>query len=161
MNQGKPAPVPIIGGNGDDALPGGASADTGYDIAVDGAGGKVYWAQTFGDRILRANLDGTSPETLLEWPELDDPVSIALDTAGGKIYWAQLLNDEVLRANLDGSNAQSLFAWPRLDDPVALVFDSSSVGPPVLFPDPGGRLGPSQWRHRLRKYPPMRALRGS
>ncbi|UCC31145.1 MAG: hypothetical protein JSU86_02485, partial [Phycisphaerales bacterium] len=50
-------------------------------VAVDPMGGKAYWAQTFGDRIMRADLNGDNTETLLEWPVLDNPVAIAVDPA--------------------------------------------------------------------------------
>lgn len=50
-------------------------------VAVDPMGGRVYWVQTFGAWILRAELNGDNTETLLDWPVLDDPVAIAIDPA--------------------------------------------------------------------------------
>jgi hypothetical protein len=82
-------------------------------IAVDVAGGKIYWtrnndaAQT--GRIQRANLDGTDVETLLAGI---DPSSIALDLDAGKIYWNTYIAETdartIERANLDGSDYEVL-----------------------------------------------------
>ena len=40
-------------------------------IALDLAGGKIYWSEWIADRIRRANLDGSQVQTIvtgLEWP---------------------------------------------------------------------------------------------
>ena len=58
---------------------------------------KLYWADREGMRIMRANLDGTHIETLVETGHGDADrathanwcVGIALDVAGGKVYWTQ------------------------------------------------------------------------
>ena len=81
------------------------------DIAVDVAGGKMYWAEYVArndeHKILRANLDGTDIEVLYthnkQWWRIG---SIALDIAGGKIYWT--IGTKIQRADLDGSNVQNL-----------------------------------------------------
>lgn len=84
---------------------------------------KMYWAQSLGDRVIRAETDGTEIETVLEWPQLDDPVAIGLDAASGKIYWAQLFGDRIVRAGLDGGNIETLLEWPELDNPHDLALD--------------------------------------
>ena len=88
-------------------------------IALDVAGGKIYWTQesSQGDYIIgfvaRANLDGSNSEILFgEGPHLGD---IALDLVRGKVYWTQESSQGdyiigfVARANLDGSNSEILF----------------------------------------------------
>jgi len=75
------------------------------DVALDVAGGKVYWTT---ESLYRANLDGTGQEALLatNWGSS----SIDLDLANGKIYWHHVATNEFGRANLDGSAPESLFS---------------------------------------------------
>jgi hypothetical protein len=75
-------------------------------VAVDGAGGKVYWADQCAEKIQRANLDGTGVQDLVTG--LSSPSAIAVDGAGGKVYWDNTGTHKVQRANLDGSNVQDL-----------------------------------------------------
>jgi len=81
----------------------------GGSMAVDIAGGKVYWTDSVGDTIFRANLDGSDEEELLD--RSPDPIyGITLDTVGGKIYWTDGDNNRIWRANLsDGSDAEDVF----------------------------------------------------
>src|SRR6202020_782487 len=59
---------------------------------------KLYWCDREGMRVMRANLDGSEIETLIDTSEGDSRpgkvikkwgVGIALDTDGGKFYWTQ------------------------------------------------------------------------
>ena len=87
-------------------------------IALDVAGGKIYWADRGVYGIHRSDLDGSNPETIVEgygapgWARIID---ITLDVAGGKIYWTtrgsagDYFVFNVQRADLDGSNAEVLF----------------------------------------------------
>ncbi len=66
-------------------------------LKIDQQHGKLYWADREGMRIMRANLDGSHVETLVETAKGDearrDPrnwcVGIALDPGRGQIYWTQ------------------------------------------------------------------------
>ena len=87
----------------------------GRSIALDVAGGKIYWMsslQPYG--IQRANLDGSNVENVITAPGLlGYPTEIALDVARGKIYWTNPDPDEeagtIQRANLDGSDIETLW----------------------------------------------------
>src|SRR5499427_9565588 len=60
--------------------------------------GKLYWSDREGMRVMRANLNGSEIETLVD-TSLGDPrpgsdqrkwcVGIAVDSDGGKFYWTQ------------------------------------------------------------------------
>ena len=76
-------------------------------LAVDVAGGKLYWAEKTSDRtgrIKRANLDGSDVKLVKDLTSV--PLDIALDTVAGKLY---LINSwgKVQRLNVDGSNFQA------------------------------------------------------
>ena len=81
-------------------------------IALDVAGGKMYWANWgFPSGIQCANLDGSNVQTLVNTD--DGPSDIALDVAEGKVYWTvgPITEDgqgKIQRANLDGTNVETL-----------------------------------------------------
>ena len=88
-------------------------------IAVDIAGGKMYWTDRDSrdtsdpagkNSIQRANLDGTNVETLILGGNSIKEY-IVLDIFGGKMYWtdwSQFDVGKIQRANLDGSNVEDL-----------------------------------------------------
>ncbi len=78
-------------------------------IAVDVAGGKLYWADA--GSVRRSNLDGSDVEDLVAV----FPTDIALDVDAGKMYWTEMVGDKIQRANLDGSGVQLLHAEPQGD----------------------------------------------
>ena len=82
-------------------------------IAVDAAGGKIYWVDRRGGTIWRSDFDGSNSEQLPgDWGG-SEAMDIALDLRASKIYCAGLYYDggyygEVYRANLDGSEFERL-----------------------------------------------------
>ncbi len=76
-------------------------------IAVDLAGGKMYWTDSSQKAIRRANLDGSNVETLVSFPTASLK-GIALDVAAGKMYWTDTSARKIQRANLDGTLIQDL-----------------------------------------------------
>lgn len=91
-------------------------------LAVDPAGGKMYWNDTFDlpgtGQIRRANLDGSGVELLVSG--LDTPVGITLDVEGGKIYWTDTASQKIQRSNLDGTNVEDLVTGVK---PVGIALD--------------------------------------
>ena len=83
--------------------------------------GKLYWCDREGMRIMRASLDGSMLETLIDTSKGDsrpgpDPtkwcVGIALDTERGHIYWTQKGSDNagqgrIFRAGMDIPKGQT------------------------------------------------------
>ncbi len=81
-------------------------------LKLDAKHGKLYWSDREGMRIMRANLNGSNIETLVETAQGDEArkdarnwcVGIALDVDGGKVYWTQKGsggNGRIFRANLE------------------------------------------------------------
>lgn len=93
-------------------------------IALDTAGGKMYWtAVLIPVGIRRANLDGSNAETLVgRGPDgfLDNPASIALDLGAGNMYWTDKDTGKIQRANLDGSDVEDLITGLRRPNVIAL-----------------------------------------
>src|SRR6266852_6626755 len=84
-------------------------------LQIEKSTGRLYWSDREGMRVMRANLDGSNIETLVDTSGGDprpgpDPtkwcVGIAVDVAGGKIYWTQKGGDNagagrIFRANIE------------------------------------------------------------
>lgn len=101
-------------------------------LKLDAKHGKLYWSDREGMRIMRANLDGSQIETLVETAQGDEArkdarnwcVGMALDVDGGKMYWSQKgsgNNGRIFRANLDGSQIETLF--DNLPEPIDIDLD--------------------------------------
>jgi hypothetical protein len=103
-------------------------------IQLDKKNRKLYWSDREGMRVMRANLDGSAVETLVD-TSLGDAcpgpdarkwcVGIAVDADGGKIYWTQKGGDNagegrIFRANIDIPPGQS--AGNRKD--IELLYDN-------------------------------------
>ncbi|RIK72126.1 MAG: hypothetical protein DCC67_19700, partial [Planctomycetota bacterium] len=77
-------------------------------MALDLAGGKMYWVDHNAGRVQRANLDGSNAEILLSGFGNGTLVGIELDLAAGKMYWTNYSAGTIQRANLDGSGVENL-----------------------------------------------------
>jgi DNA-binding beta-propeller fold protein YncE len=116
-------------------------------LQIDKPSGKLYWCDREGMRVMRANLDGSKIETLVDTSQGDsrpgaDPnkwcVGIAVDAAAGKLYWTQKGGDNagqgrILRANLDIPRGQTPTArtdiellYDKLPEPIDLDLDLKS-----------------------------------
>jgi len=89
-------------------------------VAVDAAGGKLYWSHgSFNDgRIRRANLDGSGQQILLSSLKLVR--GLALDLPAGKMYWSNSpaagnAGGLIERANLDGTGREVVYAITPYD----------------------------------------------
>ena len=112
-------------------------------IQLDKKNGKLYWSDREGMRVMRANLDGTRVETLIETGRGDVDrrdqtkwcVGIAIDPKRGQIYWTQKGSDNsglgrIFRAGIDlpsreapdGRSDIEVF-FDRLPEPIDLELD--------------------------------------
>ena len=106
-------------------------------LAMDVAGGKLYWTERTGDstgRIRRANLDGTNVQLVKELKSV--PHGIALDAAGRKLYWTAS-SGKIKRANLNGSGSENVVPG-GLERPKGLTLDVS--GGKVYWTEMSGRI---------------------
>ena len=109
--------------------------------------GKLYWCDREGMRVMRANLDGSNIETLVDTSQGDTRpgrdlrkwcVGIAVDAAGGKFYWTQKGSDNagqgrVFRANIElpagqtPANRRDIeLLYDNLPEPIDLDIDPTT-----------------------------------
>ncbi len=114
-------------------------------IALDVAGGKMYWSEKYVAGIHRSDLDGSNLEILVQGngnPGRNGITGIALDLAGGKMYWAEKVSHGdyytgiVARANLDGSDREVLAETLIWNEPSDIALDS--VQDRVYLPNTNG-----------------------
>jgi sugar lactone lactonase YvrE len=106
------------------------AAGTGpYFMDVDPPAGKIYWGDFNVGSIFRANLDGTSRETLLTGNNLTR--GVCLDTNGQMLYWINRDAGKVHRCPLSAFNSGTITIthpavqtlYSNLDTPHGLVLD--------------------------------------
>jgi DNA-binding beta-propeller fold protein YncE len=109
--------------------------------------GKLYWCDREGMRVMRADVDGSNIETLVDTSEGDPRpgpdarkwcVGIAVDAAGGKFYWTQKGADKagqgrISRANIELPRGRSPanrgdieLLYDNLPEPIDLDVDSTT-----------------------------------
>ena len=131
LNDGSIERADLDGKNRSVIVPQGAT-HTPKQIHLDKDGGKLYWCDREGMRVMRANLDGSQLETLVEAGRGDQDsrdqtrwcVGITIDPKLGKIYWTQKGPDDgglgrIFRANTNIPKGES----PANRSDVELLFD--------------------------------------
>jgi sugar lactone lactonase YvrE len=113
-------------------------------LQLDEKNRKLYWCDREGMRVMRANLDGSNIEMLIDTSEGDARpgkdlkkwcVGIVLDVAAGKVYWTQKGHDKagegrLFRANLEIPKGQTPASrkdiellYENLPEPIDLELD--------------------------------------
>jgi hypothetical protein len=102
-------------------------------VAVDVAGGKMYWTNmgtltdaphTPAGSVQRANLDGSQVEVLLQpGVTTNTPKQLQIDLVHRKIYWSDREGAKAWRANLDGSAAEVLLSGHGVQQLVGMALD--------------------------------------
>jgi DNA-binding beta-propeller fold protein YncE len=113
-------------------------------LQLDTDNGKLYWCDREGMRVMRANLDGSNIETLVDTSGGDPRpgpdlrkwcVGIAVDNGGDKIYWTQKGGDKagqgrLCRANIEVPEGQTPanrrdieLLYDNLPEPIDLELD--------------------------------------
>jgi hypothetical protein len=113
-------------------------------LQLDKGNGRLYWCDREGMRVMRANLDGSNIETLIDSSHGDPRpgrdttkqcVGIAVDPERGHIYWTQKGPEKgglgrLLRANIDIPNGENAInrtdirmLYDGLPEPIDLELD--------------------------------------
>jgi len=142
LNDGSIERADLDGGNRKIIVPQGGT-HTPKQIHLDKENGKLYWCDREGMRVMRANLDGSQVETLVQTGHGDEDardqnrwcIGITIDPKFKKFYWTQKGPDNgeqgrILRANIEipkgetptnRSDIEVLF--DRLPEPIDLELD--------------------------------------
>jgi DNA-binding beta-propeller fold protein YncE len=131
LNDGSIERADLDGGNRKTIVPKGTTF-TPKQLQLDKQNGKLYWCDREGMRVMRANVDGSAVETLVQTGTSDSDrrdqtrwcVGIAVDAGRGQIYWTQKGEDDaglgrILRAKIELPAGQS--ASNRTD--IEVLFD--------------------------------------
>jgi len=119
-NDGSIERADLDGKNITNIVPAGATF-TPKQLQLDKKGGKLYWSDREGMRVMRCDLDGSHVETLVDTsqgesrPGKDQTkwcVGMAVDVNSGKLYWTQKGNDNagqgrIFRASLEIPKGQT------------------------------------------------------
>ena len=141
-NDGSIERVDLDGRNRKTIVPEGATF-TPKQLQLDKRHGKLYWCDREGMRVMRADLDGSGIETLVQTGSTDADrldqttwcVGIALDLERNQIYWTQKGPDNagrgrIFRAGIDiprgesaGSRSDIETLYDSLPEPIDLEID--------------------------------------
>ena len=145
-NDGSIERADLDGQNRQTIVPEGATF-TAKQLQLETKSGKLYWCDREGMRLMRANLDGSNIETLVDTSEGDPRpgpdaakwcVGVAVDVDGGKVYWTQKGSDNagegrLCRANIDipagqtaSNRADIEVLYDGLPEPIDLELDLHS-----------------------------------
>ena len=143
LNDGSIERADLDGKNRKTIIPEGGTF-TPKQLTIEKNTGKLYWCDREGMRVMRANLDGSNVETLVDTSQGDsrpgpDPtkwcVGITLDPARGHMYWTQKGPDNgelgrICRAGIDIPNGEKPahrsdieVLFERLPEPIDLELD--------------------------------------
>ena len=142
LNDGSIERVDLDGQNRITIVPQG-STFTPKQLHLDKQNGKLYWSDREGMRVMRANLDGSNVETLVQTGAGDTDrldatkwcVGITIDPKRKQIYWTQKGPDNagagrICRANMEipkgetAANRGDIEVWfDRLPEPIDLELD--------------------------------------
>jgi sugar lactone lactonase YvrE len=146
VNDGSIDRADIDGQNITNIVPSGRTF-TPKQLQLDKKDGKLYWADREGMRVMRANLDGSNIETLVDTsqgqprPGVDETkwcVGVAVDAENGKLYWTQKGADNsgqgrIFRANIELPQGQSPadrrdieLLYENLPEPIDLDLDPAN-----------------------------------
>jgi sugar lactone lactonase YvrE len=144
-NDGSIERADLDGRNRKTIVPEGATF-TPKQLHLEKKSGKLYWCDREGMRVMRANLDGSQIETLVQTGQDDGDrrnesnwcVGIAVDAVDGHIYWTQkgaenAEHGRLLRANLDIPKGQTAAnrrditeLFVELPEPIDLEIDAAN-----------------------------------
>ncbi|MGW9031043.1 3-hydroxyacyl-CoA dehydrogenase [Streptomyces sp. NPDC055722] len=141
-NDGSIERVDLDGGNRTTIVPSGVT-HTPKQLHLEAAGRKLYWGDREGMRVMRCDLDGSHPETLVLAGQGEDDrrdetkwcVGVTVDPVAGHLYWTQKGPSDaglgrILRAGIDLPAGESPaergdieVLFDRLPEPIDLELD--------------------------------------
>ncbi|XP_030853870.1 low-density lipoprotein receptor-related protein 6-like [Strongylocentrotus purpuratus] len=93
------------------------------DLALDTSRGKVFWTDNNQNRIMSANLNGSSQQIIIN-TDLFYPCGIIVHKEKGVMFWTDYYYDRIERANLDGGD-RNVIVSSGLSYPSGLEFNAN------------------------------------
>ena len=90
-------------------------------IAVDHAGGKIWWADFDQNAIYQANLDGTGMTQWLTVAANSGPYGVAVDPVAGFVYWTEYVTGNLRRSSTTTPGVTTILTG--LGNPTYLTID--------------------------------------
>lgn len=115
------------------------------DITIDYISGKLLWVDLGAQKIMRANFDGSNPQTLRDGAK---PMGVMVNCTFNKIYWSEQHANpgggKIFRMELDGSQQEEVIKYDG--KPVKLATDcfdnkiywTDETNKAIYVSDPGG-----------------------
>lgn len=89
-----------------------------FEVAVDPVTGTIFYDQGSPSVIVRADLDGSNPTTIVNG---DNVFGLDVDSVNGKLYWSEFNMNQIWRSDLDGSNSEAIISG--IGNPSGLAVD--------------------------------------
>ncbi len=87
---------------------------------------KLYWIEASGQRIKRADLDGSNVEIVVS--NLGNAMSLAIDSENQKVYWCNnVIPNSISSINLDGSGTIESFPGTMISCERRLLIDNGKI----------------------------------
>ncbi|XP_035690173.1 low-density lipoprotein receptor 2-like [Branchiostoma floridae] len=86
---------------------------TAWGLALDHAGGNIFWSVSGTGAISVAKKDGSSARTLLTSPDIIDTGDVVLDPRNELVYWVDSSKGKIDRAAMDGSGQTTIITGLR------------------------------------------------
>ena len=116
-------------GGGADLTTTGATVSNPQGVAFDPVTGRIYWANSGGNKISFANLNGSGGGDLTTTgATMNQPLGVAIDSAAGRIYWGNVGGaGKVSYANLDGTGGGDVVTGvATVSQPAGVAVDSAA-----------------------------------
>jgi len=96
-----------------------------------GAGGRIFFLDVAGSRVLSANPDGSDLKTILVEKGKQLPDGLVVDVKAGQLYWTNMGNPKandgmILRSDLDGGNLTTIVPKGATFTPKQLQLEKKS-----------------------------------
>ena len=115
-------------GGGADLTTTGATVSNPQGVAFDPVTGRIYWANSGGNKISFANLNGSGGDLTTTGATMNQPLGVAIDSAAGRIYWGNVGGaGKVSYANLDGTGGGDVVTGvATVSQPAGVAVDSAA-----------------------------------
>ena len=115
------------------------------DITIDYISGKLLWVDLGAQKIMRANFDGSNPQTLRNGTK---PMGVMVNCTFNKIYWSEQHTNpgggKIFRMELDGSQQEEVIKYDGKPVKIATdcfdnkIFWTDETNKAIYVSDPGG-----------------------